>query len=256
MDLVLVDGWQEAEGQLSLAHSHEIATLALYEKDLPLARKYALKAIHADKTHIPSYKVRTQYATRACEMHMTPANAASTHGAARGGTLPCRRLARQTLVRVIQQTGESTHAEEELAFSFFVQLLHDSRQAEDYYRYMQEHWPRAYFALAYQGLFLSEVKAKLAAKPQDRDICLHEAEHAFRQATRILAAKGIFIYTSSPREAAHTHHAHVSSSLTHSLTHIAHSHDRRQAGCQGRVDSGQLRHVPLPAPVRARRGRS
>jgi hypothetical protein len=50
-----------------------------------------------------------------------------------------RRHARQTLVRVIQQTGESTHAEEELAFSFFVQLLHDSRQAEDYYRYMQEH---------------------------------------------------------------------------------------------------------------------
>lgn len=141
---------EETEGQLSLAHSHEIATLALYEKDLPLARKYALKAIHADKTHIPSYK---------------------------------------TLVRVIQQTGESTHAEEELAFSFFVQLLHDSRQAEDYYRYMQEHWPRAYFALAYQGLFLSEVKAKLAGKPQDRDICLREAEHAFRQAARILAAK-------------------------------------------------------------------
>jgi hypothetical protein len=123
---------------------------------------------------------------------------------------------------VIQQTGESTHAEEELAFSFFVQLLHDSRQAEDYYRYMQEHWPRAYFALAYQGLFLSEVKAKLAGKPQDRDICLREAEHAFRQAARILAAKGI-----SPRGSTPT--AHTSTLHTHTRTHTharTHTHTR------------------------------
>jgi len=144
---------------------------------------------------------------------------------------------------VIQQTGESTHAEEELAFSFFVQLLHDTRQAEDYYRYMQEHWPRAYFALAYQGLFLSEVKAKLAAKPQDRDICLHEAEHAFRQATRILAAKGILYLSPPPREAAHTHRAHVSPSLTHSLTLLTytltlltHTRSRPQTSWMPRTD--------------------
>lgn len=90
-----------------------------------------------------------------------------------------------------QHTGDSSHVEEELIFSFFVQAVQDWRQAESYYRYMQEHWPRAYFSLAFFGLFLSDVKPKVIDKPHDRELCLQEAELAFRQACRILSEKGL-----------------------------------------------------------------
>lgn len=97
----------------------------------------------------------------------------------------------QTLVMVIQQSGESTHEEEELVFFFFMQLLHNGLQAaEDHYRYMYERWPRALFALVFHGLFLSEIKLKLAQKSRDRELCIQEAERIFRRACQLLDEKG------------------------------------------------------------------
>lgn len=99
----------------------------------------------------------------------------------------------QILVLIIQQTGESSHAEEELLFTFFVQILHDYDQAERYYRYMQDHWPKSYFSLAFFGLFLSEVKLKIVEQPQLRELCIQEADHAFRMACRLINEKGTIL---------------------------------------------------------------
>ncbi|KAL6075708.1 hypothetical protein QOT17_003404 [Balamuthia mandrillaris] len=105
--------------QLSATKLNEIASVALYNNDFTLARCYALKSIERDKYHQPAYK---------------------------------------TLLWIAQQSADVNYVQEEALFFYFVHMLCDPQQAQQYYSQTMQRSPDNLFAMAYYSAFLAEVQ--------------------------------------------------------------------------------------------------